>query len=46
MRPVLARHATRTEVEFEWTIGDLLEYHEAADIMDEAEEYARLHPKG
>jgi hypothetical protein len=40
-RPVMAGHATKTEVEKHWTIGDLLDYHEAADIEAEAQEHAR-----
>ncbi len=37
----MQRHATLTEVETQWTIADLLDYHEAQDIQEEAEEHAR-----
>ncbi len=40
----MLRHATLTEVETQWTLKDIFDYHEAQDIQEDAEEYARKHP--
>lgn len=40
----MMRHATLTEVETSWSLKDLMDYHEAQDIQEEAEEYIRTHP--
>ena len=39
-RPVLRKIATLEEIETHWSLTDMLDAHEALDIMDEMETYA------